>query len=231
MRVPSFHAFRAGRADSIPPSLNKLWSWGYNGTNSLATTYGQLGLGDTINRSSPVQVGAGTDWNAISGGFHTLSVKTAGTLWGWGNNTEGRLGTRNTTSRSSPVQVGTDTDWAKVSAGSIHSLAIRTTGTLWAWGSNSSQQLGLNDNFYALARSSPVQIGTDTDWSSVSAGQNNSSAIKTDGTLWVWGSNAAGQLAAPFLAFHSSPVQIGSNTNWSKISSVNTTNSHAISID
>ena len=160
-----------------------------------------------------------------------MAINTTGTLWGCGTNSNFQLGLGDTAFRSSPVQVGTDTDWAKVSAGSIHSLAIRTTGTLWAWGSNSSQQLGLNDNFYALARSSPVQIGTSTDWSSVSAGQNHSSAIKTDGTLWVWGNNGGNQLGSPFLAFHSSPVQIGSNTNWSKISSVNTTNSHAISID
>ena len=202
-----------------------LWGWGGN-------LSGQLGLGNTTARSSPVQVGTSTDWASVSAGqIHTMAIKTTGTLWAWGNNGNGRLGTRNTTNRSSPVQVGTNTDWSKVSAGGAFTLAIKTTGTLWAWGVNNSQELGLNDNLYGLARSSPVQIGTDTDWSSVSAGQNNSSAIKTDGTLWVWGSNAAGQLAAPFLAFHSSPVQIGSNTNWSKISSVNTTSSHAISID
>jgi alpha-tubulin suppressor-like RCC1 family protein len=223
MRVPSFHAFRSGRADSIPASINKLWSWGYNGV-------GQLGQGDVANRSSPVQIGAGTDWNAISGGLTTLGVKTTGTMWAWGRNTLGQLGLGDSVVRSSPVQVGTSTDWSSVRVTSNNSLAIKTTGTLWAWGYNQQQQLGLIDNQVGTARSSPVQIGTDTDWASVDAGLNHSTAIKTNGPLWVWGDNRRGQLGIPFRTNTSSPVQIGSNTNWSKISAVYTTNTHAISV-
>ena len=45
-----------------------LWSWGYN-------AYGQLGLGDITNRSSPVQVGALTTWLAIAcGKENTLAI-------------------------------------------------------------------------------------------------------------------------------------------------------------
>ena len=160
-----------------------------------------------------------------------MAIKTTGTLWAWGANTYGRLGTGNTTVRSSPVQIGTDTNWSKVSAGSNHSLAIKTTGTLWAWGRNNYHKLGLNDSQAGTSRSSPVQIGTDTDWASVDATLNHSTAIKTDGTLWVWGQNSSGQLGIPFLTSTSSPVQIGSNTNWSKVSTSYTTNTHAISID
>ena len=160
-----------------------------------------------------------------------MAIKTTGTLWAWGNNGVANLGLGDTVNRSSPVQIGTDTNWSKVSAGGSHSLAIKTTGTLWAWGTNSLQQLGLIDNQTGTARSSPVQIGTDTDWSSISAGYNHSSAIKTNGTLWVWGDNRRGQLGIPFRTNTSSPVQIGSNTNWSKVSAIYTTNTHAISID
>ena len=41
-------------------------------------------------------------------------LKTDGTIWAWGNNTNGALGQNNTTHYSSPVQVGSDTDWANV---------------------------------------------------------------------------------------------------------------------
>ena len=112
MRVPSFHAFRAGRA-SVVVVLKQLWSWGANST-------GQLGLGDTTSRSSPVQVGALTTWNECACGMvnfygrgFSSAIKTDGTLWTWGDNTA--LGLGDATNRSSPVQVGALTTWISVS--------------------------------------------------------------------------------------------------------------------
>src|SRR3989338_9110551 len=78
-----------------------LWAWGSN-------SYGQLGLGDTTSRSSPVQVGTLTTWTSFAGGgSHSLAGKTDGTLWAWGSNNSGRLGLGDIANRSSPVQVGT----------------------------------------------------------------------------------------------------------------------------
>jgi alpha-tubulin suppressor-like RCC1 family protein len=88
--------------------------WGNNSS-------GELGLGDTISRSSPVQVGSLTNWKQVglpNGSSHTACVKTDGTLWVWGVNTafRGELGLGDTISRSSPVQVGSLTNWKQVSA-------------------------------------------------------------------------------------------------------------------
>ena len=58
MRVPSFHAFRSGRASAVAVALTNLWAWGGN-------TRGQLGLGNTTNRSSPVQVGTTSTWSSV----------------------------------------------------------------------------------------------------------------------------------------------------------------------
>ena len=101
-----------------PPPEYYLWSWGYN-------YYGRLGLGDTTNRSSPVQIGALTTWSSISGGSeHSMAVKTDGTMWTWGNGASGRLGLGNTTGYSSPKQIGALTTWSSIAAGGTWSMAI-----------------------------------------------------------------------------------------------------------
>ena len=222
MRVPSFHAFRAGRADSIPPSLNKLWSWGYNGTNSLATTYGQLGLGNLTNYSSPKQVGALTNWSVIAGGSsHTLAIKTDGTLWSWGSSFNGQLGLGNSTYYSSPKQVGALTAWAKISAGTNAAFSIKTNGTFWSWGRNTFGQLG---DGTASNTDSPNQVGALTNWSFINTVDNaqSVSVIKTDGTLWSWGQGTSGQLGLGNTTNYSSPKQVGSLTTWVNVSNGST---------
>ena len=191
-----------------------LWMWGANNA-------GQLGQCDTTDRSSPVQVGALTTWEKISTGgviatSHTLAIKTDGTLWAWGKNGVGELGTGNTTSRSSPVQVGALTDWASVSVGaSSTSFAIKTDGTLWNWGSTSLGKSGRGPGVSNV--SSPVQVGSDTNWSVVICGGNNSIALKTDNTMWTWGQGAEGRLGDGGTSNQSAPVQIGAAV-WSKVS-------------
>ena len=150
-----------------------LWSWGFN-------FYGQLGLNNATSYSSPKQIGALTSWSVISAGDGNFSVaiKTDGTLWTWGLNTNGQLGLGNTTSYSSPKQVGALTTWSSISAGQRFSIATKIDGTLWSWGYNFSGQLGLGNTTYY---SSPKQVGALTTWSRVAAGWNFSSAIAING--------------------------------------------------
>ena len=88
-------------------------------------------------------VGTATTWQSVAGGYyHTVAVRTDGTLWAWGHNDLGQLGDGTTTTRSTPAQVGSATGWQGVAAGYFHALAVRTDGTLWAWGSDFFGQLG-----------------------------------------------------------------------------------------
>jgi len=188
-----------------------LWSWGNN-------QYGELGDGTPpiSRKSSPAQVGSSTDWASVSTGtnaVHSLAVKTGGTLWAFGDNDFGELGLGNTTDRSSPTQVGALTNWSKVATGRKHSAAIKTDGTLWTWGRNNYGQLG--DSATPYYRSSPRQVGSGTNWSSVSGGTYFTVAVKTDGTLWSWGRNSSGELGLGNTTNYSSPKQIGSGTSWS----------------
>jgi alpha-tubulin suppressor-like RCC1 family protein len=187
-----------------------LQSWGRN-------NYGQLGLSNTTSYSSPKQVGSLTDWKQISAfAANIAAVKTNNTLWTWGLGNRGGLGLNNTTSYSSPTQVGALTNWLQVSTGYSCVIAVKTDGTLWSWGNNSNGQLGLGNITYY---SSPVQVGSLTNWSLASANTRGFCfAIKTDGTLWAWGSNGQGQLGIGNTTSYSSPVQVGSLTNWLQIS-------------
>jgi len=146
-----------------------LWAWGAN-------PQGQLGLNNTTYYSSPVQVGALTNWSKVanSGSYYSLATKTDGTLWSWGLNTSGRLGLGNITTYSSPKQVGALTNWSLVAAGRNNSMAIKTDGTLWAWGGNPSGELGLGNT---TNYSSPKQVGALNQWLAVSAGNYSTLAL------------------------------------------------------
>lgn len=188
-----------------------MWSWGYNAN-------GQCGDGTTTVRSSPVQVGALTNWSAditkISvGNGQTYNIKTDGTMWSWGQNSGGEVGDNSTVHKSSPVQIGTATDWVSVAAGSGHGHAVNTSGQLYAWGYNFAGSLGLGDT---TGRSSPVQVGALTDWAIPSGHGNsdNSFCTKTDGTGWLWGENAFGELGDGTTVDKSSPVQLGTRRDF-----------------
>jgi len=189
-----------------------LWSWGTN-------LYGELGLGYVTQFggiNTPTQIGSDSDWQYITTkGRHTLALKTNGTLWTWGSGTSGELGNGQLNEEWSPIQIGTDTDWQSFALGTSHCLALKTNGTIWVWGSNSSGQLGIGStpNYLAI----PTQLGTATNWQSIGAGGNHSLAIKTDGTLWVWGTNGWGQLGLGNYTTKYTPTKLGTATNWEKI--------------
>jgi hypothetical protein len=178
---------QAGDGGTIALKTNgTLWAWGN-------TNFGQLCLGHNdnnppINFAVPTQIGSDSNWASVSmrGNQSVMAIKTNGTLWACGMNVYGNLGIPPAGTYygpSSPAQVGTDSNWAKVSVGNFpyeYTMAIKTDGTLWAWGDNSSGQLGLGDY---TGRHSPTQVGTRTDWGSVSAGSYATMAITAAPTV------------------------------------------------
>jgi len=210
--------------------VGRLFSWGADGN-------GSTGLNSTIRYSSPVQVG-GISWKHVAdmGGGSTAShygrsaTKTDGTLWAWGLNSQGECGQNSISpsAYSSPIQIP-GTTWKCTSRSYIASFASKDDGTLWAWGRNNDGKLGQNNQ---VQYSSPVQI-PGTTWTgekeTMSGARNITGAIKTDGTLWMWGDNPAGQLGQNNEVKYSSPAQIP-GTTWSKIS-VNADGVRAIKTD
>ncbi len=178
-----------------------LWAWGYGG-------YNQLGVWAGVNVYTPTLVNTATDWKAVSGGvFSAAALKTDGTLWQWGN------GYYQGAPSGVPIQIGTDTDWKTIAHGAEHNLALKNNGTLWAWGNNLTGQLG-DGTSGGVHTGLPRQIGTDNNWVMIAAGGAASFAIKADGSLWGWGSNAYGQLGDGTTIDKAVPTQIGTDTDW-----------------
>lgn len=191
-----------------------LWACGQNG-------FGALGIGidnNSLQYSSPIQVGSDTNWSKVSShGYATIAIKTNNTMHGWGYNFWGELGINTNYKVFGPNQIS-GTSWSDVSMGEYMTLALKTNGTLWSMGKNIDGQLGLNASGNYAARSSPVQIGTATDWIKINAGQDSAFAIKSNKSLWAWGKNDQGQLGLNSLVNRSSPTQVGSSTDWNIVS-------------
>ncbi len=190
-----------------------LWGWGFN-------IYGELGSSDFDNyidyTKSPVQISSNR-WIAVSAGeYFTVGLKEDGSLWAWGRNDLGQLGDGSVADKFIPTRVGSDT-WLAAAAGTDHVVAIKADGSLWAWGGNQYGELG-NGSSDGITdpppHPNPAQIGTDTDWSFVTAGYNHNAAIKRDGSIWLWGLGTLGRLGDGTTASKTTPQRLDVIGTW-----------------
>ena len=188
-----------------------VWAFGLN-------SYGQLGVGNTANYSTPVpvhgpnNVGYLTDVVDVEAGdYHSLALKSDGTVWAWGRNGCYQLGDGTTTNRATPVPVQLFYNGMGVvgglAGGGGHSLALKD-GTVWSWGCNDSGQLGNNsssDGYYPM----PIYTGSGLTGvvTAVDAGYKHSLAL-TNGSVWAWGEDSQGQLGCNSTKDKSHPVQV-----------------------
>ena len=201
--VPA-NAFREGN----------LWSWGLNDN-------GQLGEDTTTTKCTPVTtLAGGTNWKQVAcGNTHTAAIKTDGTLWTWGRNIAGALG-NNAFGGSTCTPVTTfagGTNWKQVACGSNHTAAIKTDGTLWAWGGGGTY-VPVGNNLQFSVYTPVTTFAGGTNWKQVACRDSHTAAIKTDGTLWTWGSNAFAQLGDNTIISRSTPVTTFAGGNdWKQV--------------
>jgi alpha-tubulin suppressor-like RCC1 family protein len=196
-----------------------VWAWGWN-------YFGQLGDGTTnwgyiTNLSTtPVQVFGLTSVKSLGGrGYHSLALKTDGTVWAWGCNRDGELGNgvaydsgNNGINQgtNTPVQVIGLTNPASISAGGFFSLALMSNGTVQAWGEGDHGECGNGTN---LNCTSPVQVVGLSNVTAISGGWFHALALKSDGTVWSWGDNSSGELGDGTSSNRYSPVQVSGLSN------------------
>jgi alpha-tubulin suppressor-like RCC1 family protein len=208
----TYQAVSAGTGHALAlKSDGSLWAWGDNNHGELGdgcsvdTTSGQTVC---TNKNVPEAIDSGSSYAAIASGyFYSLAIKTDGSLWAWGDNAQADLGTGDSKAvylvpthigdGYSPVAAALSASKFSVLGNTTvyyHSLALKGDGSLWAWGDNTFGQIGDNSR---TPVSAPKQLlaGSGDIFTAVSAGDGDHSlAIKSDGSLWAWGSNSCGQL-------------------------------------
>ena len=166
-----------------------LWGWGSN-------YYGQIGDGTKQQKGIPTQESTQADnWIGVSAGYyHTVALKSDGTLWSWGRNDYGQIGDNSSDDKWVPTQESSSsTEWSEISAGGYHTVALKTDGILWSWGRNDYGQVGDNSSDDKWV---PTAVDTlVTNWIAIDAGGYHTLALGSDRTLWGWGRNGSGQLA------------------------------------
>ncbi|MFM2091219.1 MAG: hypothetical protein RLZZ127_1708, partial [Planctomycetota bacterium] len=176
--------------------------WWHSGTWAAGdNTYGQMLADPSVvpNRPSFQNISSLTMRPAahVGGiGLHTVMMRANGELVGWGYNGYGGLGIGNTnaiiTSPSAALAGWSLDHPIAVDAGNRHSVMLKADGTVWTWGADDNGQLG---NDLSLAnQTTPVQVSGLSDVVDIAAGGYHTLALRADGTVSAWGSDAFGQL-------------------------------------
>jgi alpha-tubulin suppressor-like RCC1 family protein len=207
-------AFKAGFVDSAvaaatytitgtPPNPGDIFASGDKGflrvqaDGSLrgwgGNSYGELGDASYTNRSSPIPLtGFGTVAQMAGGQTYALARRTDGAVYGTGANNYGQIGATLNVGRNVPAALAGLSGILAVAAGEAHGLAVKPDGTVWAWGDNSVGQLG---NTTPAQSTTPIAVqGLTGAFTAVAAGSYHSLALRSDGTVWGWGTNSSGQL-------------------------------------
>jgi alpha-tubulin suppressor-like RCC1 family protein len=182
-------AISAGNFHSLAlKSDGTMLSWGNNGS-------GELGDG-TIGTSNPIPTAVTSATNIVAiaaGGFHSLALKSDGTMLSWGNDGNGQLGDGTIgTNNPTPTAVTSATNIVAIAAGNSHSLALKSDGTMLSWGYDSFGQLG--GGTIGTINPIPTAVTSATNIVAIAAGNSHSLALKSDGTMLSWGYDGFGQL-------------------------------------
>ncbi len=139
-----------------------------------------------ISSTVPVRIGTATNWaQASTGSAHSCGLNIDGEIHCWGWNLAGQLGLGDTVERNTHTRVGTATNWSQMDSGFAYTCAINTAGELYCWGAGANRQLGTATG--VDIRTSPIRVGTATNWSQINLGDTHACAINTSKELYCWG--------------------------------------------
>lgn len=162
-----------------------VYAWGDN-------RYGQAGSDTGERVDSPRRIeGLSGIVKLSAGGYFAVALDGSGDIYAWGLNTKGQLGNGTTENSAAPVKVESDVKFADVAAGLEHVAAAAENGRVFTWGSNGSGQLGIASRNVSY-RAEPTQAQNMYNITSVAAGDEQSLALRRDGTVYMWGTTYIG---------------------------------------
>lgn len=197
-----------------------LWAWGDNSS-------GQLGLGTFTNAASPQLVDNSETWVEVAAGSDFSMARTdSGQIYVWGSNAEGQLaktiiiwtdpgdGSISPNLYPSPSLLDGNA-YRSIAAGLQVALAVRNDGRLFAWGTD-TLMIG-QPGPIAGPVTTPLQIGSSTNWMELFTGNTVAFGIQRSGRLYAWGAGInIGLGGSPYERF--TPSQVGTSTNWASVS-------------
>ena len=172
---------------------------------------GALGYGSMNEQKTPVKVSlpAGVTASAIAaGGSFGLAIGSNGTLYSWGDGNQGQLGNGTASHSTTPVvvELPAGVTASVISAGYEHALAIGSNGSVYAWGAGGDGQLG-NGAFTDSTDPVKVSMPAGVTAVAIAGGLDHSLAIGSDGNLYAWGEDGAGELGNGGTTNSDSPVR------------------------
>jgi alpha-tubulin suppressor-like RCC1 family protein len=197
-----------------------VWAWGANQSGQLGPASPDFCGGPNVPCArNPIQVPGLTGTVAVAaGGAHSLALRSDGTVWAWGDNSQGQLGDGTTANRAVPAMVPGLPPIAEIAAGGGaftcqdvssapdgHSVARANDGSVWTWGANLSGAVG--DGSYAR-RQVPRPVAGISNAISISAGGRHTAIVGADGTVLTFGCSEYGQLGDGTVASRSAPVVV-----------------------
>jgi surface protein len=213
-----------------------IYAWGDN-------TNGEYGTGNTIPAATPLLTDTNSSFVKFAcGDNHTLAINSYGELYAWGSNTSGQLGDGTTDDTLNPIRIGTSNDWVDVQTSINNSFAINSAGKIYTWGASygstpvlmlgtwkkmsvggtSMAMISMDNKLYTFdyggLLANPIyqiQVGTNSNWSNVSMGNNSLAAINRLGQLYLTfsvGFNGYG--------YTHNLIKYGSDTDWSSVVSL-----------
>ena len=222
----NFIQVELGYAHSIAiTSERRVFTWGNN-------SFGQLGDGTTTDRLIPTEITSNFNLNTgeiitsvLLGKYHSSAITSEGRVFAWGRNLSGRLGDGTTTDRSTPTEITSNFNLnigetiTSMSLGQYHSSAITSEGRVFTWGQNYYGQLGdgtTTNRLIPTEITSNFNLNAGETITGMSLGYFHSSAITSDGRVFIWGQNyygELGQLGDGTTTNRSTPTEITSNFN------------------
>ncbi len=169
------------------PAAGSVWCFGRG-------IEGQLGTTTPADSFTPVRAGTLTGVTRLAlGAFGSCALNGSGEVYCWGKNTTGRFGVGDMANHPTPTKMlGLTVSITKIAVSDDSVCAICTCGNVWCAGSNDRGRLG--QPLATTMALMPMQIPAFDGAVDIAAGYHNACITRTNGEIWCWGGNDAGEL-------------------------------------